>query len=868
MTTVRQSHFGGGEIAPEEQGHSASVLVQRGLATCRNAFSTQRGVWMNRAGTQMVATAGATASRLEPFLFSDDQTFVLELGALYIRFFTGGAAVIVAGVPLELVTPWAQPDLELLKFCQVGDVITVTHPSYAPREISRLADDSWTLTTVSLTPPTPVMIAGMEAGVTTSRTPIEDATHPLKDWDWLAAALVRRADGSEYETLAIPATGHGSFTVDGAWSIGTTYNRNDLVVDPLNGKVYRSIAGANLGNQPSTSPVQWEEGSKVALYPDRPAYLHTQGSITSGSGVVSDFVFGVRWYRGRSGVWGWIGDQTDAGKYLRDDGDAPDLSVQPKLGTNPFNAADKYPAVVAHFDQRRIFARTNLLPATFYGSALGDFSDFDNPFPVSEDDSFNFKLAQKQLEDIRWALGHERLLLGTGAGVWAVSGSQGDAIGAVSIQARKSTGNPGVSWLDPIAAGTRLLYQTARGNHIRDLHFDYNANAYIGSDVSVHGRHLLDGFFISDWCYQEHPYSIVWAVRSDGKLLSLTYDATQTPPILAWALHDTGDGDDFFEHCCCIPDSEGTATATGLSTPDGVYFIVRRGGGNARYIERLADRNIITDAFTTTTRDIRTATFLDASTTVAQLNIDSTKTVAVTGASFAAADEVTVTAVGFNFGATAADFPLYQDSDVVMGVLGEDAPEIRIRLTTWVSPTVAKGLLQEALPAEFQAVVTTDWGYAYSKYPVANVALQGRELWALADGVKQGPFTPAGANHIIVFDPPALYIVLGLRYDSDGELLDLPGDASKGNVKSVDSVTLDVVASRGWKVGQDFDHLSTPKLRQVTDGFDPPPLLTDRYEVPIKGTWNLRGRVCWRQADPLPLTVVAVTRDVTYGGKP
>jgi hypothetical protein len=850
-TPIRQSHFGGGEIDPNAQGHTKSIHVQRGLATCRNAFSAQDGAWMNRPGLQYIGRAQATAVRLVPFIFSDEQTFVIELGDLYARFWSGGAAV---GAPFVLVTPWAALDVPRLKFNQVGDVIVVTHPSYAPRQIDRISNTNWTVATLAIVPPSASFDAGQNADL--GAAPIDDATHPLKDWRFKAAAIVQRADGSIYETTAIDATAL-------AYSAGHTYAVNDLVL--YGGLVYRSKVSPNLGNQPDISAASWTTDGgwgKSCPADDKPMWFQlASGSITIVDGAAGDVPLGLRWYLGKSGsqatVFGWIGDLT-VGAYFRYDGQEPDFSIQPKLGTNPFDAAGKYPAAVAHYDQRRLFGRSNLQPATFWASALGDFNDFDKPFPTEEDDSFDFKLAQLRLEEIRSMVGHERLLLFTGAGVWAASGSQGDAISAVSIIARKSTGNPGASWLDPIVAQTRVLYQTARGNRVRDLHFDYNANAYVGEDVTLHGRHLLEGFNIVDWCYQEHPFSIVWAVRDDGALLSLTYDATQSPPVLALARHDTGDGDTF-ERCCCVPENTtetGPDGSTFEAIPDAVYFLVNRRG--IKTFERLAGR-VVSDG-----EDQRSMIYLDSSQALAYLNADVGYFMRASGASYAAGDEVTIDVTG---GIPFASAPAYYiGMAVVFGVAGDDAPDIRATVTQVVTSTQVKAILEDALPAAYQNVATLDWGFAFKYFPFVPTHLNGRQVYVLGDGALQGPFTVTGGA--ITLDTPALYTVVGLAYDSDGELLDLPGDGARGHVSSVDSVTLEVVNSRGFKVGQDFDHLSSVPGRKVADSYDVPALTTGRVDVKPKGTWNIRGRACWRQSSPLPLTVAAATREVTYGGKP
>jgi hypothetical protein len=55
------------------------------------------------------------------------------------------------------------------------------------------------------------------------------------------------------------------------------------------------------------------------------------------------------------------------------------------------------------------------------------------------------------------------------------------------VQARKHSSH-GSGWLDPVEAENALLFVTAKGNYIRDFAFDYNANAFVGVDVSEYAR--------------------------------------------------------------------------------------------------------------------------------------------------------------------------------------------------------------------------------------------------------------------------------------------------------------------------------------------------------------------------------------------
>lgn len=176
MTNVRSlaRAFNAGEVTPEFYGRLDDAKFQAGLAVCRNFITTPHGPVFNRGGTLFVREVKDSSKRVKliPFAFSTTQTMVLEVGDLYLRFHTDGATLLDLGVPYEIVTPYVEADLFDLHYVQSGDVLTLVHPNYAPRELRRLGATNWTLTTIafasSLAPPTGVGAVATTTGGTTS----------------------------------------------------------------------------------------------------------------------------------------------------------------------------------------------------------------------------------------------------------------------------------------------------------------------------------------------------------------------------------------------------------------------------------------------------------------------------------------------------------------------------------------------------------------------------------------------------------------------------------------------------------------------------------------------------------------------------
>ena len=146
-----QRSFAGGEVSPEMYGRIDDTKYQAGAATIRNFITKPQGPAENRPGFQFVREVKDSTKKvcLIPFTYSTTQTMVLEMGAGYFRFHTNGATLLSGGSPYEITNPYAEADLFDIHYVQSADVLTLVHPSYAPRELKRLGATNWTLTTIS-----------------------------------------------------------------------------------------------------------------------------------------------------------------------------------------------------------------------------------------------------------------------------------------------------------------------------------------------------------------------------------------------------------------------------------------------------------------------------------------------------------------------------------------------------------------------------------------------------------------------------------------------------------------------------------------------------------------------------------------------
>ena len=244
-------------------------------------------------------------------------------------------------------------------------------------------------------------------------------------------------------------------------------------------------------------------------------------------------------------------------------------------------AAD-YPQCVTYFEQRRVFAATPTQPQGIWMTRTGTGNDFTYSIPVRPDDRVSFKIASRERHEIFHLVPLNRLIVLTEAGEWVVTSVNSDAITPESVQL-KSQSFVGANMVQPLIVNNTVLYAAARGGHIRELGYNYNAGGYVTGDVSIRAAHLFDSYEVLDGAFAKAPYPIGWFVSSSGKLLGFTYVPDQQ--IGAWHEHTT---DGVFESVAAVAENK----------IDAVYCVVQREveGEVRRFIERMGEREHDDDA--------------------------------------------------------------------------------------------------------------------------------------------------------------------------------------------------------------------------------------------------------------------------------
>jgi hypothetical protein len=544
-----------------------------------------------------------------------------------------------------------------------------------------------------------------------------------------------------------------------------------------------------------------------------------------------------RVYKLLGGLYGYIGSTT--GTSIVDNNIAPDLSITPPIYDNEFVSSGNYPGAVSYFEQRRCFAGTLNEPQKIWMTKSGTESNLSYGLPIRDDDRIEFRVAAREANTIRHIVPLTQLLLLTGSAEWRVSSLNSDEITPTTISVRPQS-YIGASNVQPVIINNALVYCSARGGHVRELGYNWQANGFITNDMSIRSAHLFDNYEITDMAFAKAPIQMVWFVSSSGMLLGLTYTPEQQ--IGAWHKHDT---DGVFESCTTV--AEGSE--------DRLYVIVKRiiDGQTKRYVERMASRQFdsIDDAF-----------FVDSGATYDGTNTTATTITVSGGTTWGPADVLTLTA-------SSAIFSYPGSGDVNDAIVLTDTAGTKYRLTILAtsSTTVATARVDITLPAGLRNTATAVWSFA--RNTISGLSwLEGKTVSILADGAVQPQ--KVVTSGVITIDRASSIVHIGLPYESDLQSLPLAmgidNGMGQGRYKNVNKAWLRVFQSSGIFIGPDANNLTEAKQRTTEPYGTPPELKTQEIQIMLTPSWLDSGQVFVRQSDPLPLTIVGMTLEVAIGG--
>jgi hypothetical protein len=856
-----QSNFNAGELSPLFGGRVDMAKYGNGCYRMRGFIPLPQGPARRRSGTMYVAATkdNAAQSWLMPFVYSEEDSFALEFGEEYVRFYTDNGQLISSGVAAwvtltayaigdlvtnagttyycttahtsaalfatdlasgywyaqtgdiyEIPSPYTEADLInsngtfRLSYAQTGDVLFIAHRSHFPRKLTRVGNTNWQFSEATIK-------NGPFIGVNPDET---------------ATVYASAATGTGVTLTASTAI----FTAE---KVGTLFLLEQKGVDGV--PAWEPAKAILLGDERRSDSNVYRALNAATTGAVKP--VHREGARYDGD-------TGVQWQYVHSG-YGIARITAVAGLTATADiiSEIPSQAVGAANASLrwSFSAWDSvlgYPDVVVFHRERLVYFRGS----QWWASVAGDFENFAtrDGAEVTADMAIVAEIAAGEVNDVVWAASGDDLLVGTLGAEFSLSEmASSEVFGPGNVAARRES-TRGSRQVAPVQAGDSTLFVQPTGMRVRDMRYSFNTAGYESNDLTIIADHIAAGQ-ITQMAFAQEPNSVVWCCCENGDLLGLTFMLEQD--VIGWHPNPIGgrtivSDTAAVESVCVIPSPDGTH--------DQLWMIVRRriGASAARYVEYLAPD------FDNATTDIADAVFSDSAIGYDGTIVFSPAVRLVDGTTWAAGDTGRILTLTVQ--PTVAEI-----GDWIRMRIGDDEAIVEVT-GAWAVNSFPVQFVT-AIPVGLQDVGCLDMAYMRSTFTGLD-HLEGEEVTILADGGGHRNLTVTGGS--ITIDQRAARVIVGLPAPCELETMRIEAGATdgtaQGKTKRTHRVVLRLHESMGGKVGPEGKEIAI-QYRTTSDPMGTQAgLKTGDYFTLYPEGYVREGRIRITSDQPFPLTVVAI----------
>lgn len=835
-TTAALSSFVSGEFSAKLDGRTDFDKYSSGCKTLENMLIHPQGAAARRVGTQFISAVKTSSlkTRLIPFEFSTTQTYILEFGNQYIRFYKNKGQITDSGSAYEISSPYLTAELFEIKFAQSADVMYLVHKNHAVRKLSRTGHTSWTLAEVSFTD-------GPYLSENTTATTLTPSNASTGSRNITASAITGINGGVGWLATDVGRT----ISMNSGLAIITARTNSTVVVATVSKAFSNTNAitdwklGAFSGTTGHPSCVSFFEQRLVfAGTSAEPQTLYFSKSgdyenMTTGTNaddamvytIASNQVNEIRYLKAvRTLIVGTTGGEFTVSA------DGTDAAVTPTNVTikrqSSFGSAnvDAIPAGNAVLFLQRAKRKIRELQYNFDqdGYIAPDLTILNETVTDSGIEEMTY---QQSPDSILWCVRQDGILAG-------LTYQRSDNV---------------VAWHRHILGG-----KSDTGKNIIQQKISFTSNTTIVNvtnntiTLSSHGLTTNDPIY---YYAASNPIGgltsgqLYFVIRTDANTIKLATTAANSAAGTAIDLTSAPSSDttQFIYQGVNIANNVLYSSSHGLKTGDVIFYdnvgtsITGLSENVNYYVSRVDD-----DQF--------------------KLYTDSKLITSVTLTSAHTSEQVD---------------NILQDAKVesvasISGTLNED--ELWVIVKRWVNGAEVRHVecfsdfdFDETAPEDFKFL---DSHLSYSGVAVTSLSglshLEGETVSILADGATHSKkVVSSGA---ISLDRSSRKVVVGLPYNSVLQTMRIEGGAgqyegtAQGKIKRISKVVLRLFETVGAKVGPNLDTLETVPFRTTSSAMDLPvsTFLAGDKEVEFRDDYNTDGFIFVKQDQPLPLTVLAL----------
>ena len=544
ITYFQQSSFAAGELSPDMYGRIDFNKYDVGLSDCTNMYPLPFGGVVSRPGTEYIFTLADSDKKVQliPFQVSTKVSYVLVFVSDGNLYFLTSRGVLLSGdgiTPYSIKHTYTDEEIGLLKYAQSADVIFLTVNTHRPMKLSRYGATDWRFETFVTdggpfmsTNDTDITLSYDGSAITASADLFKKSD--VSRWLRLDEAVAAHSDSFTAVEGALAYTGQ-PVPCKGDWSIIMSASFNGefgLEVSRDGKKTWENLQKwktkdvGTLQDSGSEDDLCWVRLTATATEAGGIVQLNVDSFVNSAYAQISSYESPTKVY---------VKFTTNVQD--KNFGVVENFKNQYYYAFDSWNDDNGYPKSVAFYQDRLCFASTMKEPLGVWLSAVGDYYNFKTEIDSQDDDSISINLVSQSLNESNSLVSKNDLLSFTPGGTWRInSRNPAQGLTAATIAASQQSFE-GANSLQPLVINDRVLYVLELGATVRDISYDYTVDSYKGDDLTLLSRHLFRDNSIVSWCYAQEPDSLIWAVRDDGVLLSLTYVKEQD--VYAWAKHTT-----------------------------------------------------------------------------------------------------------------------------------------------------------------------------------------------------------------------------------------------------------------------------------------------------------------------------------------
>lgn len=905
-----QTSFSGGEFSPLVQGRVDVEKYKTGVLTCINYFPTLQGPLMRRPGTKYIGDVKDPSNppTLIPFQFSSDQSYMLEFGNQYIRFwanegqvvtnttvfkvtgtdnywtlfgFTGArgspspnpgevitaTSVIASGSVFEIVSPYTVNTStgidhpKDVRYAQKDDVLYLAHPSIGTYKLQRRGSFDWQIGRVAFKDGPYLPVNSYRTTGDQLRTTVTPAALVGGTITTGPVATISGAAAYATSLIQITATSHGFQSGDQVVIlnvVGTTEANNDTSTIPKMQwpiQVIDANTFVLIGSQFTNAYISGGTAAPALFDPNPlvPGFLDVGRQIAI---VGND----------QKRHWGYILTVTNRrqASIILDNGSilaATSVISTWQMGVWRRGVLAPYenPSVVCFHQDRLSLGGTPYVPQELDLSMTANYETFSasaSTYTVADNHAISIRLLSSESNPIRWVKSSNQGLLAGAASVeWQVApNNQNGALTPTNVNA-SPTSYFGSANVDAVQAANATLYVQTAYRKIRELNYFFQVGTFRSTDLTELSEHITAPT-VTKLAVQKEPVPLVWAVRSDGWLVSMSYNRDDTTLKAGWARHYLGGQSDSGG---TVPQVKSIGVISASSaTFDQLWMTVKR------FINGTSVLSV--EAITTPYNDSlpqEDAYCLDMGATFDSPKLITNVTVAgsavVTCAShgFNNGSSIIVTdVVGLNFSATTIDGVIVNSNFIN-------------EKTFIVASTTANTFYLQNFQGGFISASS------YSPYISGGRArklvtqisgltwLKNETVGIVADGSIH-PSVVVNSAGLIALSYPAAKVQIGYRYNSDGARLRAEAGSATGSsigmLRRITRAAFLLHAVGDFSFGPNFQRLIPCEFQSSDDQLadNATPLFSGLTRDGIEMGYEFDDQLVWRQNSGLPGLVQSV----------